>query len=133
MMNSFFSWFAGIMDQDDAARVLEYQQTGSFLIRFSTSFAKEGWFALAVKTEEAGVMHVQIEQRREGARRLFNVCGHEETTFEKLWDLVNHYELNRLVLGDHEDNEEVVVYLASPCPGLPLNDICKGYKKAKRR
>ncbi|XP_065051721.1 uncharacterized protein LOC135681271 isoform X2 [Rhopilema esculentum] len=127
------SWFAGIMDQDDAARVLEYQPSGSFLVRFSTSFAKEGWYALAVKTEEAGVVHVQIEQRREGARRLFNVCGHEETTFHTLWDLVNHYELNRLVLGDHEDNEEVVVYLASPCPGLPLNDICKGYKKAKRR
>ena len=122
----FYSWFAGRMDQDEAERQLENEKPGTFLIRFSTSHAENGWFVLAIKTENAGVVQFQIEQNQSEEGRVFNI-SQEEREFSSLWDLVEYYEVNQLV----DENEELRVYLEYSCPGLPLNAICTGYRKGK--
>ena len=120
------SWFAGRMDQDEAERQLENEEVGTFLIRFSTSHAENGWFVLAIKTDKAGVAQFQIEQNKSNEGAVFNICQ-EEREFSSLWDLVEYYEVNPLV----DESEELRVYLEIACPGLPLNTICTGYRKAK--
>ena len=55
------SWFAGNMDETEAANLLSDQSPGHFLIRISSSRAHEGVFVLAVKTRDNGVVQIQIE------------------------------------------------------------------------
>ena len=55
------SWFAGNMDETEAANLLSDQSPGHFLIRISSSRAREGVFVLAVKTRDNGVVQIQIE------------------------------------------------------------------------
>lgn len=59
-----FSWFAGHMNETEAANLLEDQSPGSFLVRVSSSRAHEGVFVLAVKTSNNGVVQIQIEVSR---------------------------------------------------------------------
>ena len=56
-----FSWFAGNMDETEAANLLSDQSPGHFLIRISSSRPHEGVFVLAVKTSDKGVVQIQIE------------------------------------------------------------------------
>lgn len=58
------SWFAGHMDETEAANLLGDQSPGHFLIRISSSRAHEGVFVLAVKTRDDGVVQIQIEVSR---------------------------------------------------------------------
>ena len=58
---SFNSWFAGHMNETDAANLLGDQHPGHFLVRISSSRAHEGVFVLAVKTRDSGVVQIQIE------------------------------------------------------------------------
>ena len=114
------------MDQTDAERKLEREKPGTFLIRYSTSHAEQGWFVLAVKTEDVGVVQFQIEQQRSDEGLIFRI-SEDKREFSSLWELVEFYEVNQLV----DENEEVCVYLEHPCPELPLNAICSGYRKGK--
>ena len=56
-----FSWFAGNMDETEAANILGSQSPGHFLIRISSSRAHEGVFVLAVKTRDNGVVQIPLE------------------------------------------------------------------------
>ena len=58
------SWFAGHMNETEAANLLSDQSPGYFLIRISSSRAHEGVFVLAVKTRDNGVVQIQIEVSR---------------------------------------------------------------------
>ena len=49
------------MDETEAANLLSDQSPGHFLIRISSSRAREGVFVLAVKTRDNGVVQIQIE------------------------------------------------------------------------
>jgi len=120
------SWFAGRMDQTEVGRLLEDKDPGTFLVRFSTSHADDGWFVLAIKTEKAGVAQFQIEQTQSDERRVFRISA-EQREFSSLWNLIEYYEVNPVV----DEDEEISEYLERPCPGLPLNAICTGYKKGK--
>lgn len=122
------SWFAGIMDQGKAQEVLQDKHPGTFLVRFSSSQAEKGWFALAITTESAGVVQFQIEQNQTPARRCFKISG-QEIEFGSIWELVQYFELNPLL----DEQEVVEEYLQTPCPDLPLNAICSGYKKGGRK
>lgn len=66
--NIFFylvtSWFAGHMNETEAANLLGDQSPGHFLIRISSSRAHEGVFVLSVKTRDNGVVQIQIEVSR---------------------------------------------------------------------
>ena len=55
------SWFAGNMDETEAANLLVDQPPGHFLIRISSSRACEGVFVLAVNTSDNGVVQIRIE------------------------------------------------------------------------
>ena len=112
------------MDESEAKRLLDNENPGTFLVRFSTSMAEQGWFVIALKTKEQGVVQFQIEQDA----GIFRVSG-QQREFSRLWELVEFYEVNRLADEDEEVNE----YLETVCPDLPLNAICTGYKKGKRK
>ena len=58
---SVTSWFAGLMDETEAAYLLSKQFPGHFLVRISSSRGQEGVFVLAVKTRDNGVVQIHIE------------------------------------------------------------------------
>ena len=49
------------MDETEAQNLLSDQSPGHFLIRISSSDARDGMFVLAVKTGYNGVVQIQIE------------------------------------------------------------------------
>ena len=49
------------MDETEAENILSGQSPGHFLIRISSSRAREGVFVLAVKTRDNGVVQILIE------------------------------------------------------------------------
>ena len=112
------------MDQTEAERLLEDKDPGTFLVRFSTSHADHGWFVLVIKTKKAGVAQFQIEQTQSDERHVFHISA-EQKEFSSLWELIGYYEVNPV------EDEEIYEYLERPCPGLPLNAICTGYRKGK--
>ena len=69
-----FSWFAGHMNETEAANLLEDQSPGSFLVRISSSRAHEGVFVLAVKTSNDGVVQIQIEVSRTFLLDKMSIC-----------------------------------------------------------
>ena len=69
-----FSWFAGHMNETEAANLLEDQSPGSFLVRISSSRAHEGVFVLAVKTSNSGVVQIQIEVSRALLLEKMTIC-----------------------------------------------------------
>ena len=69
-----FSWFAGHIDETEAAKLLEDQSPGSFLVRISSSRAHEGVFVLAVKTSNDGVVQIQIEVSRALLLEKMTIC-----------------------------------------------------------
>ena len=115
-----------MMDQNETERVLKNQEAGTFLVRFSASFPDEGTFVLAIKSKASEVVQFHIEQDRSSSGRDFRISG-QQLKFSSLWDVVEFYEVNALVDEDGELND----YLERPCPQLPLNAICTGYKKLK--
>ncbi len=115
------------MTAEDANDRLLQHQRGTFLIRFSTGAADKGWYVLAIRTGCKGVFEFRIEQFQDKQlQRKFRLDGTEHT-FDNLPDLVHHYEVNEKVKDEDEDISE---FLKTPCPNLPLNEICRGYKKA---
>ena len=115
----------------ESAQILESQEQGCFLVRFSTSFQEDGWFALALKPGRSAPEQFQIAQTRENGLRKFFIKS-LDTKFDNLWDLIEYYEENKLVCNPEDDDERVSEFLCTPCPGLPLNEICTGYKTEKR-
>ena len=69
-----FSWFAGHMNETEAANLLEDQSPGSFLVRISSSRAHDGVFVLAVKTSNNGVVQIQIEVSRTLLLEKMSIC-----------------------------------------------------------
>lgn len=69
-----FSWFAGHMNETEAANLLEDQSPGSFLVRISSSRAFEGVFVLAVKTSNNGVVQINIEVSRTLLLKKMLIC-----------------------------------------------------------
>ena len=57
---SCFSFFAGYMTKEEADRRITAENVGTFLIRFSSSEADKGSFALCLKTED-GAEHQLLE------------------------------------------------------------------------
>ncbi|XP_032222788.2 uncharacterized protein LOC5521741 [Nematostella vectensis] len=112
------SWFAGHMDETESERLLRDLSPGHFLIRFSTSRADDGFFVLAVKTRDNGVVQVQIESSpREGLL----ILGGE--VFQSLVEIVEKLRNETLL----EDCRQLLI---NPCPNLPLNAIFSGYGRA---
>ena len=109
------------MNETDATRAFETEETsgGSFLIRFSTSKASEGWFVLVVDCEENGVQQFQIEH--DPVNQALTFAG---KNFETLPELVKY-------CSDNYFSDNFPQLLVEPCPKLPLNEICKGYAKAQ--
>ncbi|XP_067019248.1 uncharacterized protein [Acropora muricata] len=109
------SWFAGNMDETEAANLLSDQSPGHFLIRISYFRAFEGVFVLAVKTRDNGVVQIQIERDL-----------HDNTLLladQKFPDLMSIVE----ALRDDVLLENCSQLLTYPCPGLPLNALFTGY------
>jgi len=115
------SWFAGHMNETEAANLLSDQSPGYFLIRISSSRAHEGVFVLAVKTRDNGVVQIQIERDLDDGALVL-----AERKFEDLMSVVD--ALRRDVLL-----ENCRQLLINPCPGLPLNAIFSGYMEATAR
>ncbi|XP_015762517.1 PREDICTED: uncharacterized protein LOC107341586 [Acropora digitifera] len=115
------SWFAGNMDETEAANLLSDQSPGHFLIRISSSRAREGVFVLAVKTRDNGVVQIQIERDLQDNTLLL-----ADQKFSDLMSIVA--ALRRDVLLEYCRE-----LLRNPCPGLPLNALFTGYESAAGR
>ncbi|XP_074627562.1 uncharacterized protein LOC141885655 isoform X3 [Acropora palmata] len=115
------SWFAGNMDETEAANLLSDQLPGHFLIRISSSRAHEGVFVLAVKTRDNGVVQIQIERDLQDNTLLL-----ADQKFSDLMSIVA--ALRRDVLLEYCRE-----LLRNPCPGLPLNALFTGYESAAAR
>ncbi|XP_044183697.1 uncharacterized protein LOC122964242 [Acropora millepora] len=115
------SWFAGNMDETEAANLLSDQSPGHFLIRISSSRPHEGVFVLAVKTGDNGVVQIQIERDLQDNTLLL--------ADQKFPDLMSIVE----ALRDDVLLENCSQLLTNPCPGLPLNALFTGYEKATGR
>ncbi|XP_067019243.1 uncharacterized protein [Acropora muricata] len=115
------SWFAGNMDETEAANLLSDQSPGHFLIRISSSRSHEGVFVLAVKTSDNGVVQIQIERDLKESTLLL--------ADKKFPDLMSIVE----ALRDDVLLENCSQLLTNPCPGLPLNALFTGYEKATGR
>ncbi|XP_044171584.1 uncharacterized protein LOC122955914 isoform X2 [Acropora millepora] len=115
------SWFAGNMDETEAANLLSDQSPGHFLIRISSSRPHEGVLVLAVKTGDNGVVQIQIERDLQDNTLLL--------ADQKFPDLMSIVE----ALRDDVLLEHCRQRLTYPCPGLPLNALFIGYEKATGR
>ncbi|KAM7448297.1 hypothetical protein ABFA07_003700 [Porites harrisoni] len=109
------SWFAGHMNETEAANFLEDQSRGSFLVRISSSRAHEGVFVLAVKTSNNGVVQIQIEKDLQDDKLKL-----ADQKFPDLLAVVSDLRRNVLL-------ENCRQLLINPCPRLPLNAIFSGY------
>lgn len=115
------SWFAGHMNETEAANLLEDQSSGSFLVRISSSRAHEGVFVLAVKTSNNGVVQIQIEKDLQDNKHIL-----ANQKFPDLLAVVSALRRNVLL-------ENCRQLLINPCPRLPLNAIFSGYLDGSAR
>lgn len=115
------SWFAGHMNETDAANLLGDQHPGHFLVRISSSRAHEGVFVLAVKTRDSGVVQIQIERDLQDNALLL-----ADQKFADLLSVVNALRRDVLLVNCRQ-------LLINPCPGLPLNAIFTGYMDSTAR
>ena len=115
------SFFAGYMTKDEADKVIgDQEQVGSFLIRFSSSFASNGSFAVCLKTEN-GPEHHLLEGNPETGKISFHGKDYD--------DLITLYRKG-LCTGGVSENRRTSC--TTTCPNLPLNAMFKPYGAGPR-
>lgn len=106
------TWMVGLCGRDDAVRMLENRERGTFLIRKSE---KDGVisFALSIKNKDR-VQHIKILHQTSGYGIAKRFCTHPT-----LMDLVLHYE--EAPLGEH--NPDVDLTLSNPVRRKDIEDL----------
>ena len=89
-------WFHGYMSRNEATRMLEPYEPGTYFVRFAS---EPGSFALNFKDDSNGIYNIKIRVDV-GPNRFCMEEGEEHRTFETLGDLVANYpDLLREPLG----------------------------------
>lgn len=109
------SFFAGYMTKDEADRAVTAQEKGTFLIRFSATYANEGSFIVVLKTD-SGAEHHKIEGNPSNGTLTF-----DGKTYN---DLTLLYK-KRLCRGGVSTDKRTSCTIT--CPDLPLNTMFKSY------
>ncbi|CAB3981132.1 Hypothetical predicted protein [Paramuricea clavata] len=108
------SFFAGYMTKDEADRLIgNEEKVGTFLIRFSLTYAQSGCFIVCLKTN-TGVEHVLLEGNPATGKISYDGKDYD--------DLVTLYRRALCKGGVSQDRRTSCTTI---CPNLPLNAMFK--------
>lgn len=114
------SWFAGHMTQSDAISRLDKAVDGTFLVRFSETYADAGGFALDVMAN-GETLSFHIEGFPSEGTLQFPHGNHEGDEFESVTEVVERLKTMPI-------SPECPIILVQPCSNLPFSRETKGYQ-----
>lgn len=86
-------WFVGEMDRDNAQRLLEHRENGTYLVRIRLRCDQADKYALSLKTEDT-VKHMKICSKVDASERKYYLSLSK--FFNNIEELVNNYQNHSL-------------------------------------